>query len=61
MKTLNQKQAGDKLYEIEFTPKGKTEKTALHVWAKNKLAASNYLILNKIWGTQHQILEKGEN
>lgn len=25
------------------------------VWAKNRLDASNYLILNHIWGKQHEI------
>lgn len=53
---LNKKTAGTELYEIIFTPKGKKETTSLHVYAKNRLDASNYLILNKIWGKQHQII-----
>ena len=45
----------DSLYEIDFTPKGTNEKTTLRVFAKNRLDASNYLILNRIWGKQHEI------
>ena len=26
-----------------------------HTWAKNRLDASNYMILNHIWGKQHEI------
>ena len=52
---LNQKTAGTDLYEIEFTPKGKAKKTNLYVYAKNRLDAGNYLILNHIYGTQHSI------
>lgn len=52
---LNSKVKGDTLFEIDFTPKGTASRQLLHVWAKNRLAASNYLILNHIFGTQHSI------
>ena len=52
---LNKQTAGTILHEIDFTPKGKTERTNLYVYAKNRMDASNYLILNKIWGKQHEI------
>lgn len=52
---LNKKITGSDLYEIEFTPKGKAEKTTLYVYAKNRLDASNYLNLNHIYGKQHSI------
>ena len=53
---LNQKTTGTELYEIEFTPKGSKETKSLYVYAKNALDASNYLILNKIWGKQHRVI-----
>lgn len=56
--TLNTRQEGMNLYEIDFTPKGTKEQLIIQVWAKNRLDASNYLILNKIWGKQHQITKK---
>jgi hypothetical protein len=55
MKTLNKKTEGTELYEIEYTPKGKTQKETVTVWAKNRLDASNYMILNKLWGKQHRV------
>lgn len=52
---LNRKFEGATLFEIDYTPKGtKTVKT-VKVWAKNRLDASNYMILNHIWGKQHEI------
>ena len=52
---LNRKFEGATLFEIDYTPKGiKTMKT-VSVWAKNRLDASNYMILNHIWGKQHEI------
>ena len=55
---LNRKFEGATLFEIDYTPKGtKTMKTmkTVKVWAKNRLDASNYMILNHIWGKQHEI------
>ena len=52
---LNKQAAGEILHEIDFTPKGETERTTLYVYAKNRMGASNHLILNKIWGKQHEI------
>lgn len=52
---LNQKESGKDLYEIKFTPKGTKEIKYYYIYAKNGLDASNYLILNKIWGKQHHI------
>lgn len=54
---LNEKTAGTELYEIEITRKGKKEREWLCVYAKNRLDASNFLILNKIYGKQHTIRE----
>ena len=56
MKILNKKSEGTKLFQILFTPKGQKEKTWVYVYAKNELDASNYLILNHIWGKQHGIV-----
>ena len=58
---LNSKSKGDTLFEIDFTPKGTTNRQLLHVWAKNRLSASNYLILNRIYGTQHSIRVHSSN
>ena len=61
---LNTKTEGTKLYEIEITRKGQKEREWLSVYAKNRLDASNFLILNKIYGKQHIIREnttKGNN
>lgn len=52
---LNTKTEGTQLFEIDFTPKGAKEKKTVSVYAKNRLDASNYLILNHIWGKQHEI------
>lgn len=52
---LNTKTEGTQLFEIDFTPKGTKERTMVSVYAKNRLDASNYLILNHIWGKQHEI------
>ncbi|NBI93242.1 hypothetical protein D3Z45_22415, partial [Lachnospiraceae bacterium] len=41
------------LFEIDYTPKGTKEMKTVKVWAKNRLDASNYMILNHIWGKQH--------
>ena len=57
MKVLNKKTEGTKLFEIVFTPKGSKEKTSLFVYAKNRLDASNYLILNHIYGKQHLVID----
>ena len=58
MAILNRRKPGDSLLEIEFTPKGKKETVSLYVYAKDKLEASNYLILNHIWGKQNRIIYK---
>lgn len=52
---LNKKTEGTQLFEIDFTPKGAKERTTVHVYARNRLDASSYLILNHIWGKQHEI------
>ena len=52
---LNRKFEGATLFEIDYTPKGTTEMKTVKVWAKNRLDASNYMILNHIWGKQHEI------
>lgn len=43
------------LFEIDYTPKGTKTMKTVSVWAKNRLDASNYMILNHIWGKQHEI------
>ena len=58
MAILNRRKPGDSILEIEFTPKGKKETVSLYVYAKDRLEASNYLILNHIWGKQHRIIYK---
>ena len=52
---LNRKFEGAILFEIDYTPKGTKEMKTVKVWAKNRLDASNYMILNHIWGKQHEI------
>ena len=52
---LNRKFEGATLYEIDYTPKGTKTMKTVSVWAKNRLDASNYMILNHIWGKQHEI------
>lgn len=43
------------LHEVVFTPKGEKEMISVYVYAKNRLDASNWLILNHIWGKQHEV------
>ena len=52
---LNHKTNGTDLYIIDFTPKGTNDRQEVGVYAKNRLDASNYLILNHIWGKQHSV------
>ena len=52
---LNRKFEGATLFEIDYTPKGTKTMKTVKVWAKNRLDASNYMILNHIWGKQHEI------
>ena len=52
---LNKKSKGMELYIIDFTPKGTSDRQEVGVYAKNRLDASNYLILNQIWGKQHSV------
>ena len=52
---LNRKFEGAILFEIDYTPKGTKTMKTVSVWAKNRLDASNYMILNHIWGKQHEI------
>ena len=56
MYLLNQKTEGTQLYEIGFTPRGNQKQLAVHVFAKNRLDAHNYMILNHFWGKQHYIV-----
>ena len=44
--TLNQKAKGEILFEIDFTPKGKKAIETVYVYAKDRLGASNYLVLS---------------
>lgn len=43
------------LHEVTFTPNGKKEKELIYIYAKNRLDASNKLILAKVYGEQHEI------
>ena len=52
---LNRKFEGATLFEIDYTPKGMNTRKTVKVWARNRLDASNFLILNRIWGKQHEI------
>lgn len=52
---LNRKTEGTELFEIEITPKGENKTTSLYVYAKSRLEASNFLILNGIFGKQHAV------
>ncbi|MEZ3453549.1 MAG: hypothetical protein K1W17_04180 [Oscillospiraceae bacterium] len=52
----NEAKKGMLLHEIVFTPKGEKEKISVYVYAKNRLDASNWLILNHIWGKQHEVI-----
>ena len=61
MGTLNRKSEGDFLFEIDFTPKGQKKMQTVYVYAKNQLDAHNYLILNGIWGMQHEIRYHSSN
>lgn len=54
---LNKKFDGAKLFEVNITPEGERNSMTIYVWAKNRLDASNYLIINNILGTQHEIKE----
>lgn len=58
---LNRKAKGEILFEIDFTPKGKKAMETVYVYAKNELGASNYLILNRIFGKQHEIRVHSSN
>ena len=53
--TINTRKPGDDLYEVLFTPKGEAEPITVYVYARNRLQASNTLILERIWGRQHEI------
>ena len=52
---LNKNFEGATLFEIDNTPKGTPTRKTGKGGAKNRLDASNYLILNHIWGKQHEI------
>ena len=52
---LNRRFEGAKLFEIDYTPKGTRTIKTVKVWARNRLDASNYMILNHIWGKQCEI------
>lgn len=52
---LNRKFEGASLFEIEYIPKGTYTKRTVHVWAKDRLDASNFLIRYKIWGKQLEV------
>ena len=58
---LNNKTAGTELFEVLITLKGSKEITSVYVYAKNRLEASNQLILNKIYGKQHEIRYHSSN
>lgn len=59
-KTLNAKTPGSDLYAIDFTPRG-AARTTVYVYAANRMDASNFLILNKIWGCQHSVAPHSSN
>lgn len=61
MGALNRKSEGDYLFEIDYTPKGQKKMQTAYVYAKNPLDAHNYMILNGIWGTQHEIRYSSAN
>lgn len=42
-------------YRVIYTSKGTNEVKEMIVYAKNRLEASNYMILNGIYGKQHKI------
>ena len=52
---LNRKFEGATLFEIDYTPKGTKAMKTVKVWARNRLDASNHMILSHIWGKQHEI------
>lgn len=52
---LNNKMAGTELFEVLITLKGSKAMTSVYVYAKSRLDASNQLILNKVYGKQHEI------
>ena len=52
---LNRKFEGAMLFEIDFTPKGTKEMKTVKVWAKNRLDASNYMIIKHLWVSHHDI------
>lgn len=54
---LNKKFDNAKLFEISITPEGNRDKIDVYIWAKDKLDVSNYLALNNIYGTIHDIKE----
>lgn len=49
---------GTEPHIILFTPKGKSEQETVTVYAKNRLDASNKMILAGVYGEQHEIITK---
>ena len=60
-KILNRPGKGLYYHEIDITLKNTKERVTLGVYARNRLDASNYLILHEIWGTQHSVEYKNVN
>lgn len=60
-KHLNNKEEGTFLFEIDFIPNGESEVVEVYVYAKNRLEAHNFLILNGIFGEQLAIRSASSN
>ena len=52
---LNEKTKGARLYAVDMLPMGEHEIKTVYVYARNRLDASNWLILNRYYGEQFEI------
>ena len=52
---LNKQTPETELFEITYIPKGTSITKTVFVYAKNRLAASNYLIVKKMFGKQLEV------
>ena len=55
MKILNRKEKGQALWMVTYIPKGSKQEETVGVYAKSRLDASNYMILNRFFGKQVRI------
>lgn len=53
--TINTRNKGENLYEVEITPKGGTEKITVYVFATNRLTAEGAMIKKSLYGKIHEI------